>query len=50
MSTLLHDIRRVKEDKKILLMTHLVIGYPSLEVNRQVVAGMVESGVDLIEL
>lgn len=31
-------------------MTHLVLGYPSLEVNRQVVEQMVEGGVDLIEL
>jgi len=38
------------EKKPILLMTHLVLGYPSFEVNRQVVAGMVEGGVDLIEL
>lgn len=31
-------------------MTHLVLGYPSLEVNREVVEQMVEGGVDLIEL
>ncbi len=37
-------------DKKILLMTHIVLGYPSLEVNRQVVRQMVENGVDLIEM
>ncbi|MBI4793826.1 MAG: tryptophan synthase subunit alpha [Deltaproteobacteria bacterium] len=37
-------------DKKILLMTHLVLGYPSLDVNRRVIAQMVENGVDLIEM
>ncbi|MCB2180827.1 MAG: tryptophan synthase subunit alpha [Desulfobulbaceae bacterium] len=37
-------------DKKILLMTHIVLGYPSLEVNRQVIKQMVENGVDLIEM
>lgn len=37
-------------EKKILLMTHLVLGYPSLEVNRAVIRQMVENGVDLIEL
>ena len=31
-------------------MTHLVLGYPSFEVNREVVSQMVENGVDLIEM
>jgi len=31
-------------------MTHLVLGYPSFEMNRQVIKQMVENGVDLIEL
>jgi tryptophan synthase alpha chain len=31
-------------------MTHLVLGYPSLEVNRAVIAAMVAGGVDCIEL
>ena len=35
--------------KPILLMTHLVLGYPSFEVNRQVIRQMVEN-VDLIEM
>jgi len=26
-----------RPDKDILLMTHIVLGYPSLEVNRQVI-------------
>lgn len=34
----------------ILLMSHLVLGYPSLEANREVIAAMVANGVDLIEL
>ena len=50
MSTLLNDIRRAREKRDVLLMTHLVLGYPSLEVNREVVARMAEAGVDLIEL
>jgi tryptophan synthase alpha chain len=33
-----------------LLMAHLVLGYPSLEENRRVIAQMVANGVDLIEL
>jgi len=50
MSTLQSEIRSAREKKEILLMTHLVLGYPSLEVNRDVVEQMVEGGVDLIEL
>ena len=44
---------RIREDltkKPILLMTHLVLGYPSFEMNLQVIKQMVENGVDLIEL
>jgi len=50
MSILEHILRDRLADKKILLMTHLVLGYPSLAVNRQVIRQMVENGVDLIEL
>ena len=39
-----------QDSEKILLMTHIVLGYPSLEVNRQVIAAMVENGVELIEM
>ncbi len=39
-----------RAQKDILLMTHLVLGYPSFEVNRQVIKQMVENGVDVIEL
>ncbi len=40
---------RLKE-KEILLMTHIVVGYPSLEESFKLVEGMVEAGVDLMEL
>lgn len=36
--------------KKILLMTHIVLGYPSFAVNREVIAQMVANGVDVIEM
>ncbi len=45
-----NNIRKALEEKDILLMTHLVLGYPSLDVNRQVIKQMVENGVDLIEM
>ena len=44
------DIQHRRQTKPILLMTHLVLGYPSLEINRQVIRQMAENGVDCIEL
>ncbi len=38
------------KDKDILLMTHIVLGYPSFDVNREVIAQMVDNGVDCIEM
>ena len=45
-----NKIRAALNEKKILLMTHLVLGYPSLSVNREVIRQMVENGVDIIEM
>jgi tryptophan synthase alpha chain len=44
------EIARRRKDRDILLMAHIVLGYPSLEGSREIVAQMVEAGVDLIEL
>lgn len=44
------QIRDRLEKKEILLMTHIVLGYPSFEVNREVIRQMVENGVDCIEM
>ena len=44
------SIRAVRAKKEILLMTHLVLGYPSFDSNRAVIQQMVDSGVDLIEM
>lgn len=38
------------KEKEILLMTHIVLGYPSFAANREVVRQMVVNGVDLIEM
>lgn len=43
-------ISQARADKEILLMTHLVLGYPSFAVNREVIDRMVAAGVDIIEL
>lgn len=44
------DLQQRLQKKPILLMTHLVLGYPSLDVNRRVIRQMAEQGVDCIEL
>ncbi len=43
-------IREKLKEKEILLMTHIVIGYPSFEASMEIVKEMVEAGVDLMEL
>jgi tryptophan synthase alpha chain len=43
-------IREKMEKKKILLMTHIVVGYPSLDACYEIVKTMVAAGVDLMEL
>ncbi|MEV0460628.1 tryptophan synthase subunit alpha [Catellatospora methionotrophica] len=43
-------LRRRLEDKPLLLMTHLVVGYPSLEANWTMLEAMDAAGVDLVEL
>jgi tryptophan synthase alpha chain len=44
------QLRDRLEKKNILLMTHIVLGYPSFETNREVIRQMVENGVDCIEM
>lgn len=43
-------IRERRAQRDILLMTHIVLGYPSFDTCMQVVEQMVEAGVDLMEL
>jgi tryptophan synthase alpha chain len=44
------EIRRRRQQQDILLMTHIVLGYPNLDESRRVVEQMVAAGVDLMEL
>ncbi len=44
------ELKSRLKDKKILLMTHLVLGYPSFATNREVIGQMAANGVDCIEL
>lgn len=43
-------IKKKLTQKDILLMTHIVMGYPSFEDSMNIVEQMVEAGVDLMEL
>ena len=43
-------IRNKLEKKDILLMTHIVMGYPSFDDNLRVIETMVDADVDLMEL
>lgn len=43
-------IREKLESRPLLLMTHAVVGYPSLEDNRKMLVSMQEAGIDLVEL
>ena len=43
-------LRERRKQKDILLMTHIVVGYPSLEASFEIVEAMVTAGVDLVEL
>jgi tryptophan synthase alpha chain len=44
------EIRKRRKSKDILLMTHIVLGYPSFDASRRIVEQMVEAGVDMMEL
>ena len=39
-----------KKRKTLTLMTHVVVGYPSLQESEEIVCAMVEAGVSLVEL
>ena len=43
-------IKTQLEKKDILLMTHIVLGYPSLDDSYRIIETMVEAGVDIMEL
>ncbi|MDH3345220.1 MAG: tryptophan synthase subunit alpha, partial [Desulfobacteraceae bacterium] len=40
---------RLKQ-KEILLMTHIVLGYPTFEDSFKIIESMVSAGVDMMEL
>src|SRR5258706_2575584 len=50
MNKLQATLDQIKKEKRIGLMTHVVIGYPTLEGTQRLVTTMADSGVDFIEL
>jgi tryptophan synthase alpha chain len=44
------EIRQRLKERDVLLMTHIVLGDPSLEASREIALRMVDAGVDLMEL
>lgn len=44
------EIRKRKSERDMLLMTHIVLGYPSFDASLRLVEQMVLAGVDLMEL
>lgn len=43
-------LRERREQRELLLMTHIVIGYPDMETSMKTLEAMVDAGVDLMEL
>lgn len=50
MITVKQQLAQIKAHKKIGLMTHVVVGFPSLAATVQIVKDMAAAGVDFIEL
>ena len=50
MKTIEQQLAEIKKSKKIGLMTHVVIGYPTLKKTIQLVKDMERAGVDFVEL
>lgn len=48
--TLQAYIQQRLNDRRILLMTHVIVGYPSLEANRRMLEIMAAADTDLVEL
>jgi len=44
------QFEKIKKEKRMGLMMHVVVGYPSLDVTEEVVRVMAENGADFIEL
>lgn len=50
MSTLSSVVLNARESKGIALMTHIIVGYPSIDANWEILDAFEETGVDIVEL
>lgn len=50
MDKLKQKLREIKQNKRLGFMTHVVVGYPSLDKTVELVRLMAEEGVDIVEL
>lgn len=50
MRTINQQLQLIKQNKKIGLMTHVVVGFPNLEATIRIVKDMEKAGVDFVEL
>lgn len=50
MNTIKAQVAAIKREKRVGLMTHVVVGYPSLRVSGEIVRAMAEAGADFVEL
>ena len=44
------QLKKIKTEERIGLMTHIVVGYPSISKSKELVRVMVGAGVDFIEM
>jgi tryptophan synthase alpha chain len=49
-NTLEREVRERLRRKRLLIMTHAVAGYPSIDANKAMLEAMEEAGADLVEL
>ena len=50
MNTIHEQLRKIRDDHRIGIMTHLVLGYPTLKDSVALARAMAEAGADFIEL
>lgn len=50
MTSLQENILKLKKKKEILLVSHAVLAYPSIQLNEESIDEMIKAGVDIIEL
>lgn len=50
MSQIEKQLQKIKQEKRLGIMTHIVVGYPNLKENKKMIRLMEKLGVDFIEL